>query len=53
MVDFGDMAKTLLSYALSLNPGLPTNVQQSMIQQEIERRTQQTLTSTQNEHTSE
>jgi FtsZ-binding cell division protein ZapB len=46
MVDFGDMAKTLLSYALSLNPGLPTNVQQAMIKQEAERRAQQTSSST-------
>ncbi|CAF3064786.1 unnamed protein product [Rotaria sp. Silwood2] len=41
IVDFGDMPKTLLPYALSLNPGLPTNVQQLMIKQEIERRAQQ------------
>ena len=40
MVDFGDMPKTLLPYALSLNPGLPTNVQQEMIKQEAERRGQ-------------
>jgi hypothetical protein len=40
MVDFGDMPKTLLPYALSLNPGLPTNVQQDMIKQEAERRGQ-------------
>ncbi|CAF1023598.1 unnamed protein product [Rotaria sordida] len=41
MVDFGDMPKTLLPYALSLNPGLPTHVQQAMIKQEAERRSQQ------------
>ncbi|CAF3457156.1 unnamed protein product [Rotaria sp. Silwood1] len=41
MVDFGDMPKTLLPYALSLNPGLPTHIQQTMIQQEVERRAQQ------------
>ncbi len=40
MVDFGDMPKTLLPFALSLNPGLPTNVQQDIIKQEAERRTQ-------------
>jgi TNF receptor-associated factor 2/TNF receptor-associated factor 3 len=45
MVDFGDMPKTILPYALSLNPGLPTNVQQNMIKQETEKRTQQTPTS--------
>ncbi|CAF3935322.1 unnamed protein product [Rotaria sp. Silwood1] len=41
MLDFGDMPKTLLPYALSLNPGLPTHVQQAMIKQEAERRSQQ------------
>jgi hypothetical protein len=41
MVDFGDMHKTLLPYALSLNPGLPINIQQVMIKQEAERRAQQ------------
>ncbi|CAF3600308.1 unnamed protein product [Rotaria sp. Silwood1] len=41
MVDFGDIHKTLLPYALSLNPGLPTHVQQAMIKQEAERRSQQ------------
>ncbi|CAF3821072.1 unnamed protein product [Rotaria sordida] len=40
MVDFGEMPKTLLPYALSLNPGLPTHIQQAMIKQEAERRTQ-------------
>jgi hypothetical protein len=33
MVDFGDMPITLLPYALSLNPGLPTYVQQVLIKQ--------------------
>ncbi|CAF3840763.1 unnamed protein product [Rotaria sordida] len=41
MVDFGDIHKTLLPYVLSLNPGLPTHVQQAMIKQEAERRSQQ------------
>ncbi|CAF1439752.1 unnamed protein product, partial [Rotaria sp. Silwood1] len=41
MVDFDDMAKTLLPYALSLNPGLPLHIQQLMIKQEAERRAQQ------------
>ena len=41
LVDFGDMPKTLLPYALSLNPGLPTHFQQGMIRSEAERRTQQ------------
>ncbi len=39
MVDFGDMPKTLLPYALSLNPGLPMHIQQSMIIQEALKRT--------------
>jgi hypothetical protein len=42
MIDFGDMAKTLLPFALALNPGFPTNVQHTMIKQEVERRAQQT-----------
>jgi hypothetical protein len=42
MVDFGNMPKTLLPYALSLNPGLPQYVQQVMIKQEAERRAQKT-----------
>ncbi|CAF2677978.1 unnamed protein product [Rotaria sp. Silwood2] len=41
IVDFGDMPKTLLPHALSLNPGLPTHIQQLMIKQEAERRSQQ------------
>jgi hypothetical protein len=42
-VDFGDMPKTLLPFALSLNPGLPTYVQQILIKLEAERRAQQQL----------
>ncbi|CAF0929203.1 unnamed protein product [Adineta steineri] len=38
MVDMGDMDKTLLSYVFSLNPGLPIDVQQIMIEEESERR---------------
>ncbi|CAF0859757.1 unnamed protein product [Adineta ricciae] len=41
MVDFGDMPKTLLPYALSLNPGLPMHIQQLFIKQETDRRAQQ------------
>ncbi|CAF4524221.1 unnamed protein product [Rotaria sp. Silwood2] len=41
MVDFGDIPKILLSYILSLNPGLPMHIQQLMIKQETERREQQ------------
>ena len=46
MVDFGDLPKTMLPYALSLNPGLPMHIQQSMIRQETERRSQQSTTAT-------
>jgi hypothetical protein len=42
MVDFGDMPKPLLPYALSLNPGLPIHIQQGMIKQEAERRAAET-----------
>jgi hypothetical protein len=38
MIDFGDIPKSLLPYALHLNPGLPTHIQQAMIKQEAERR---------------
>ena len=41
MVDFGDMPKTLLPYALNLNPGLPMHIQQAMIKQEAQNRAQQ------------
>ncbi|CAF5179132.1 unnamed protein product [Rotaria magnacalcarata] len=41
LVDFGDTPKTLLPYVLSLNPGLPTHVQQALIKREVERREQQ------------
>ncbi len=37
MVDFGEMPKTLLPYALSLNLGIPTNIQQLMINEERRR----------------
>ncbi|CAF4787193.1 unnamed protein product [Rotaria sp. Silwood1] len=40
LVDFGEIQKTLLPYALSLNPGLPMHIQQTMIKQEAERRIQ-------------
>ena len=38
MMDVGNMPKTLLPYAMSLNPGLPTAVQQNMITDEAVRR---------------
>ena len=41
MVDFGNIPKALLSYAVSLNPGLPSYVHHRMINEEVERRRQQ------------
>ncbi|CAF3256373.1 unnamed protein product, partial [Rotaria sp. Silwood2] len=41
IVDFDGMSKALLSYALNLNPGFPMHIQQLMIKQETERKTQQ------------
>jgi hypothetical protein len=41
MVDFVGIPNTLLPYALSLNPGIPTQIQQIMIRQEAERRARQ------------
>ncbi|CAF1407456.1 unnamed protein product [Didymodactylos carnosus] len=38
VVDFADFSKMMLPYALSLNPGLPSHVQQHFIKQEIQRR---------------
>jgi hypothetical protein len=43
MVDFGDMPKTLLPYALGLNPGLPTYIQQAMIEEEARRQEEKRL----------
>ncbi|UJR22221.1 hypothetical protein I4U23_025285 [Adineta vaga] len=44
LIDFDGMAKALLPYVMSLNPGLPANVQQMLIKQETERRGQQKST---------
>ena len=38
MVDFGELPKALLPYALGLNPGLPIHIQKKMIKQEKKRR---------------
>jgi hypothetical protein len=43
MVDFGGISKRLLPYALSLNPALPTYIQQMMIKQEAKRRASKKL----------
>ena len=40
MIDFIGIPNSLIPYALSLNPGIPTQVQQFMIKQEISRRAQ-------------
>ncbi|CAF2372016.1 unnamed protein product [Rotaria sp. Silwood2] len=40
MVDFGEIPKTLLPYALSLNSGLPSHVQQTMIDIEAKKRSE-------------
>ncbi|CAF4222181.1 unnamed protein product [Adineta steineri] len=42
MINFIDLPKKLLSYAISLNPGLPINIQQHLVKQEEERQIQQT-----------
>ncbi|CAF0771168.1 unnamed protein product [Adineta ricciae] len=41
LVDFGEMREELLPYAMSLNPGVPTYIQQIMIRQEAEQRVQE------------
>ena len=41
MVDFGDMPKTLLPFALDFNSELPPDIQQIPIKEEAERRVQQ------------
>ena len=38
MVDFSGMPKSLLSYALSLNPGIPTSIQQELVKCEEKQR---------------
>ncbi|CAF1189140.1 unnamed protein product [Didymodactylos carnosus] len=40
LVDFGDISKIILPYALSLNPALPHHVQRHMIRVETDRRLQ-------------
>ncbi len=47
VVDFENMPKTMVPYALSLNPGLPMHTQQKMIRQEAERRAQSSQSATQ------
>jgi len=40
MIDFGNLSKTILSYALSLSPGLTSEIQQTMIREEFEKQQQ-------------
>lgn len=37
MVDFASLPKEVINYAMGLNPGMPMEFQQKMIQQEIQR----------------
>ncbi|CAF4846191.1 unnamed protein product [Rotaria sp. Silwood1] len=39
IIDFGDVPKPLLSYALNLNPGLPIQTQRESIKREVEKQT--------------
>ncbi|CAF4284421.1 unnamed protein product [Rotaria sp. Silwood2] len=41
MIDFNDILTTLLPYTMSLNPGLPMCIQQIIIEQKTERRSEQ------------
>jgi hypothetical protein len=47
MVDFENMPKAVLPYALSLNPGLSMYAQQKLIRQEMERKAQPSQSTTQ------
>ncbi|CAF1035093.1 unnamed protein product [Didymodactylos carnosus] len=40
LVDFADLPKMMLPFAIGLNPGLPLHVQQHLIRQELGKRTQ-------------
>jgi hypothetical protein len=50
IVDFASTAKTIIPYVCSLNPGLPTAIQRTMIQTEIERRNLVTPVTTHSEN---
>lgn len=45
-VDFDNIPKTVLSYAVTLNPALPTHAREKLIREEIERREQQSQPTT-------
>jgi hypothetical protein len=40
IIDFGNLPKTILSYALSISPGLTSEIQQTMIREEVEKQQQ-------------
>ncbi|CAF1570730.1 unnamed protein product, partial [Adineta ricciae] len=44
MIDFEELPKRVLPYALSLDPGLPAHIRQQLIRQETERQAQQNNT---------
>jgi hypothetical protein len=46
VVHFAEIPKTVLPYALTLNPGLPILLQQECIKREVERRKQEKLVNT-------
>lgn len=46
-VDFDNIPKAVLPYAVTLNPALPTHVREQLIRQEIERRESQSQPTTQ------
>ncbi|CAF3494982.1 unnamed protein product [Rotaria sordida] len=46
IVDFGDIPKPSLPYALSLNPGLPILTQRELLKRELEKRAQEKLSAT-------
>ncbi|CAF3365100.1 unnamed protein product [Rotaria sp. Silwood2] len=52
IIDFGDIPKTFLSYALNLNPGLPILIRRESIKQELEKQTKEKLLVTANASTS-
>ncbi|CAF1501100.1 unnamed protein product [Rotaria sordida] len=46
LVDFGDIPKSFVPYALNLNPGLPILIQQELIKRELEKQAQEKLLNT-------
>ncbi|CAF3886203.1 unnamed protein product [Rotaria sp. Silwood2] len=52
IIDFGDMPKQFLPYALNLNPGFPILTQRELVRREISKREQEKLSTTSNTSTS-